>query len=264
MAIPTCYIKSIIQNKAPNWLFCIAYNTSSFIKRNGIYCIPYGRTLKVSNGIETRFASTKTRALTYLGGISERSNYLANVYHLDCIQFNKFDLVVDCGANMGDLYQWFKLRELEIDYIGYEPNPIDFECLKKNVREGSVKNIGLWEVASTLDFFVSTEVASSSFIQPPFYSEILKINTVRLDSEIRNRSIKLLKLEAEGAEPEVLRGALGLLSSIEYISADVGPERGPTEESTRDEVVQYLLSNGFKIEKENIGHRRTILFRKVL
>ena len=44
--------------------------------------------------------------------------------------------------------------------------------------------------------------------------------------------IKLLKLEAEGAEPEILLGGLDKIHLIDYICADVGPERGLSYETT--------------------------------
>ena len=59
--------------------------------------------------------------------------------------------------------------------------------------------------------------------------------------------MKLLKLEAEGAEPEVIRGSLNLLDNIEYIAADLGPERGFNKECTLKEVVNLLLENNFEI-----------------
>lgn len=73
----------------------------------------------------------------------------------------------------------------------------------------------------------------------------------------------MLKLEAEGAEPEVLYGASTVLSNIHYISADVGPERGKFEESTQYEVVEFLSKNNFVIERKN-QFRKTILFRNLL
>ena len=49
---------------------------------------------------------------------------------------------------------------------------------------------------------------------------------MRLDSieSLKNRNIKLLKLEAEGAELQVLYGCKNILNNIEYISADIGFE----------------------------------------
>lgn len=75
-----------------------------------------------------------------------------------------------------------------------------------------------------------------------------------------NEKIKLLKLEAEGAEPEVLEGCGDLLQQIEYITADLGPERGVSQESTLVPVVNYLLAHNFELLE--VGHTRIVgLFR---
>ena len=71
--------------------------------------------------------------------------------------------------------------------------------------------------------------------------------------------IKLLKIDAEGAEPEILMGASKLLHKIKYITVDVGPERGLLEESTDKETTEFLLNNNFTLLYEN-RERQTILF----
>jgi hypothetical protein len=84
---------------------------------------------------------------------------------------------------------------------------------------------------------------------------------VRLDS-ILNSEIKLLKLEAEGAEPEVIIGCEGILSKIGYIAADLGPERGLERVNTLPFVVNFLLSRNFEI-LEFTESRCSILFRNL-
>ncbi len=59
--------------------------------------------------------------------------------------------------------------------------------------------------------------------------------------------MKLLKLEAEGAEPEILAGVEKRLPLIEYISADLGPERGVDQESTAAAAIDYLLARNFRL-----------------
>ena len=44
------------------------------------------------------------------------------------------------------------------------------------------------------------------------------------------KNVKLLKIDAEGYEPEVLKGSLDTFNEIEYISVDYGNERGKEEE----------------------------------
>ena len=52
------------------------------------------------------------------------------------------------------------------------------------------------------------------------------IASKRLDNIFLDKKIKLLKIDAEGSEPEVLNGTLGIIKNIEYISVDCGAERG--------------------------------------
>ena len=136
--------------------------------------------------------------------------------------------------------------------------------MKENVAPSQTLNIGLWYSDGELDFFVASQRADSSFIEPPTYDKIIKVPTKRLDSLLTNKKIKLLKLEAEGAEPEVLYGCEKILDRIEYISADVGFERGVEQTNTLAAVTNYLLSNGFELidfKKEKGKERLTALFR---
>ena len=83
----------------------------------------------------------------------------------------------------------------------------------------------------------------------------------RLDQlSFNTTKIKLLKLEAEGAEPEVLMGSENILRNIEYISADLGPERGSKNEETYPAVTDLLYKNNFSLIKIN-PERPTLLFR---
>jgi FkbM family methyltransferase len=144
---------------------------------------------------------------------------------LQLIPFREGDLVVDCGASMGDLENYFRQNQLQINYVGFEANPHDFICLKMNVGSEKSQNIGLWNQVGSIPFYVNDAFASSSFIQPPEFTEIVNIPASTLSVQFPNQKIRLLKLEAEGAEPEVLEGALEILRNIDYLSADVGPER---------------------------------------
>ena len=57
------------------------------------------------------------------------------------------------------------------------------------------------------------------------------------------------KIEAEGAEPEVLYGLKKKLANIRYISLDCGPERNG--KTTITEVTNFLKVNNFKITVVN-------------
>lgn len=255
-------MRNYVKNSAPIAIFLLSYNLSSILRKNTPTCYKSCRTDKfiINDGKMRRVASTRTRALTYYDGFEARAEEIAKTYFIDKIHFDDGDVVIDCGANMGDLFLWFRLQQKKISYHGFEPNPVDFECLKINCPETNLYNSGLWKEEENLRFYVSTEVASSSFIEPPKYTNIITVSSKRLDSYFKEGKVKVLKLEAEGAEPEVLQGAEGLLPRVQYISADIGPERGPTELSTRDEVVAILANHHFEIAHESVGARKTILF----
>ena len=84
------------------------------------------------------------------------------------------------------------------------------------------------------------------------------------------QNIKLLKLEAEGYEPEVLMGSLKTLKNIQYISVDYGNERGVEQESTKVEVTNYLFNNNFELvadsknRKIGLFQNRSFLWQKKL
>lgn len=245
-------------------LFSLFINFRSVIRGSNMRC-KYDYRLKVfiiSSGDEHRYASVNSRVLTYLNGFNARADYVGDTYMIDLIPFRSGDLVVDCGASMGDLEHYLRQKAPEVSYIGFEANPNDFRCLQMNVGSAKSRNIGLWSHVGSIPFYVNDSSASSSFIEPPEFTEIVHIAASTLSVEFPSQKIRLFKLEAEGAEPEVLEGALNILGNIDYISADVGPERGVNEEETRDFVVNFLLAAGFDLIQQKTGHRKLVLFKR--
>ena len=104
----------------------------------------------------------------------------------------------------------------------------------------------------------------SSILPINNYTEIISIQTTTLDNEIDKiqQKIKLIKLEAEGFEPEILQGLKKYLNSVEYITVDCGFERGIKQESTIAECSNYLLKNNFKMI--NFGAPRMVTLFKNL
>ena len=198
-----------------------------------------------------RFYSDKSRFFwLYRAGIKSRGSFLYNSYCLNKIYFSKSDIVIDCGANAGDLLIELSKYIDQSNYIAIEPNPIDFNCLYLNCPSSKLLNIALGKENDVLDFFISTRGGDSSIIKPKIFSDIKKVNVIKLDSLIINleiKRIKLLKIEAEGYEPEVLLGAKDSLKICEYIAVDGGYERGLKEEQTFTELTNYLIKNGFEI-----------------
>ena len=84
------------------------------------------------------FFNNKIRGIDlYRDGISKRSELIFSSYCLEKISFSKNDIVIDCGANYGDLF--IKLSDLiePENYIALEPHPLDCDILKLNVSHKS-------------------------------------------------------------------------------------------------------------------------------
>lgn len=100
-------------------------------------------------------------------------------------------------------------------------------------------------------------------IKHPFTNQILKVEAKRLD-KLEFRKIRLFKVEAEGAEIEVLMGAEKILKNIDYISADLGPERDMDQKNIIPAVINYLLYKNFElVEAAAPSNRRTFLFKNL-
>ena len=123
----------------------------------------------------------------------------------------------------------------------------------------SCHNIALWKNNETKTFYVSSQSADSSIIKPRNVEKKIKVKAMKLDNFI-NKKVKLLKLESEGAELEILIGAGDKLKLIEFISADLGYERGLKQESTFIPVTNYLYNRGFILVEVN--HKRCVALFK--
>jgi len=172
--------------------------------------------------------------------------HIYDSYMLNQVKFHKLDVVVDCGANVGELYLAFQNKNIEISYFGVEPDKDAFFCLNKNTKTENL-NICLSDKAGVVDFFVDGLGANSSIHKSKSTFDKVSINSDTLNNKFINKKIKLLKIDAEGHELEVLKGGSEVLSNIQYISVDCGPEKGESESITFVDVNNYLSKNGFKL-----------------
>lgn len=195
----------------------------------------------------------------YLNGIKKRALHLAETYHLPPVEFNDGDTVIDCGANYADLFAYFNAIGRKVDYHSFEPAPMEYRCVQLNAPSQHNNQVALSDSQGCKDFFLSSENADSSLIEPAAgHQNKITVSATTLDQYVRGQNIqkiKLLKLEAEGAEPEALQGAIDSLQKIEFIAVDGGPERGVTNESTMEPVTNFLINNGFQMIKVDLENR---------
>lgn len=213
--------------------------------------------IKNFNGSKIYYPNIRfTRILTHQ---KEFLNHLFDSYLLNNINFQDGDYIIDCGSNVGELSLAFEQKGLKVDYLGIEPEPNTYKCLEKNT-ESSNLNICLSDKESKIPFYIDSIGANSSAIKPDTSDTIINVSAKRLDQIIESRNIKLLKIDAEGAEPEVLLGCEGIKQNIDYISVDCGAERGQGQETTFVDVIKIM--NKYNFEIVDINQKRLIILFK--
>ena len=239
-------LKIIFKFRGKN--FCLLYNLISRLLYNGNNYLNHDgeKYILIERNLKWSFLY-EIRGFWYLKGTNYRGKQLHLQYKIQDIKFNSNDVVIDIGANIGDFYLGF---DNKINYYGYEPSPLVFSSLKNNIKNQNLFNLGFSNTLSnTTDFYLSDEFGDSSILQIKNYTKKITIETTTLDKEIAkiNQKIKLIKLEAEGFEPEILQGLKKYLNYVEYITIDCGFERGLDKQSTISECSNYLIKNNFKM-----------------
>ena len=204
-------------------------NMFEFQKNNKKFYYPNRRVLRVVNGYQIKF------------------NLILESYCLKSINFEENDWIIDCGANVGEINLALKEKNININYIAFEPDHETYECLKlNNVESKDLYNLGLSNQNMQRNLYVDNDGGNTSFLD--FGSNNSKmVESKTLDSFDFKQRIKLLKIDAEGFEPEVLEGSFNTLKNVEFVSVDFGAERGVNQETTIVNVNNILLDANFSL-----------------
>jgi FkbM family methyltransferase len=165
-------------------------------------------------------------------------------------------VVVDVGAYIG-LYTVAIARRLGPSgkVIAFEPDPDSFAALKAHVQLNRVSgHVELIQAAASAENGTAPFEAgkhSMSRIAGEQAQDTHMVRAVRLDSVLAGKRVDMLKIDVEGFEEQVVRGASGILESPERaphtIFIEVHPyaweELGVTSES----LLKLLESSGYKV-----------------
>ncbi len=239
-------VVGLLANKTEGKLFCLFIN--KLYKNDGKIFFEKDKYIKETTTNKKIFFPNK-RVLRLVNSYKTQLEKFSKTYFIDEVDFNNGDLIIDCGANIGELSLVLDEKNIDFEYIAFEPDIEVFECLKLNNEQhlSNLYNKGLSDKSTVLNLYLDSAGGNSSFVN--FGSQKSeKVETVRLDEVLRkDQIIKLFKLDAEGYEPEVIKGAINCLKNIKFISVDFGAERGVNQESTIIQVNNLLTSNNFEL-----------------
>jgi len=186
-------------------------------------------------------------------------------YSLDKVPQDVTGAFIDCGANIGELGLVAGARGWE--YHAFEPEQLEADCCDINAFQGKPKcnRLALWSEETILTFYSKPDTADSSVFEQTNIVSKKEIKTTTIDKYMADAGITdiaVLKIEAEGAEPEVLLGAEEALTRAKFVTVDCGFERGLAQESTLVPVANFLLNRNYELVAWDRNWYR-FLFKKI-
>jgi FkbM family methyltransferase len=159
--------------------------------------------------------------------------------------------ILDCGANIGMATLFFKWLYPQARITAFEPDPITFKALERNVSDNNLQNVAVHNAALAheemqLPFHVpETGSLMMSAVAGRAGGRTITVPAKRLSSFITGE-IDLLKLDVEGMEGPILQelAESGKLQSIReaFIEVHHNLEGAP---ATLASVLQILENAGF-------------------
>ena len=163
------------------------------------------------------------------------------------------DVVFDIGAYAG-AFSLAVANEASKVYA-IEPSSENYNCLCKNTAEyDNIERIQkvLLNKEGSVELKLGRDSTDHSVIDidGEETNKIEYIDGTRLDNlsqELDINEIDFLKLDAEGAEPEVLEGAQNV--TVRKVAVDCGAER--QGEKTSAEIKKLLQNRGYTVQSKN-------------
>ena len=159
-------------------------------------------------------------------------------------------LFIDVGSNLG-AYSILASKVVGAKSIAFEPLPNTAKRLHEQLQLNEIEclvtimNCGVGSQSGVLAFTNSEDTRNRVSFKGD-HGEVTQVPVVTLDSVINHASPMILKIDVEGYEHEVLKGAEVLLSSgnVLAILIEVNCEGGYYG-STKEQIHNLIISYGF-------------------
>ena len=202
---------------------------------------------RVINGTDLIRLTPEYRAIT--------ENYEPDVWKHVMEEARIGDVVADVGANIG-LYAIALAKRVGDGgkVHAFEPDPANFQALDQHRHLNQVSALVVpYQVAvAGIDGRVAFEAGRGSESHVSSGAPVSEVDGIRLDSVFAGKCIDILKIDVEGFEEEVLKGASELLSDRargpRIIYVEVHPFAWREFRTTSETLLTLLTDNGYRVE----------------
>jgi FkbM family methyltransferase len=185
-------------------------------------------------------------------------------YALDEIDFSPGDIVIDVGAHVGLVSCYLAKRHPFLTIYAFEPFRENYENLILNLKNNGIKNVLPSNRAITSDgrsFKMKVHSGNTGgatgqtrSVDDPDHTcfEVPSTTLDRVFEENRIERCKLLKIDCEGSEHEILN-TCSVLSKVEYLRGefhinDALRERGCSVEQLIDRCSREIRPENVKVQ----------------
>lgn len=176
--------------------------------------------------------------------------YLLGGYELELVKFISRRLkdggvLVDVGANIGLIALPVAAANPAVRVIAFEPHPGNAHALRENVTANPGLQVEVREVALGAELgrahLTTDDPQQSGWFRISGAGEGIAVSLDTLDRALGNTRVDVMKVDAEGSEPEILRGACRLLAerSIGCLITEVNPGYDVSANTLADYVAGF-------------------------
>lgn len=176
---------------------------------------------------------------------------------IDKINFKNNDIVIDIGANVGITSIYLAKKHPNIKIYAFEPVYFTYKNLLRNLHINNIKNVIPFNLAVskkdiyfTRIYFCKNNSGASSAYHNTNSNKYYHCRCITLDETIKQnniKNIKLLKIDCEGAEFDILYNTDNL-NKIEYITGET--HSYDDKKNNKESLLKYLENY---IDKEKIS-----------
>lgn len=210
----------------------------------------------------------------YLNGVSPLFELTQLVQKI-----SKANTLIDIGSNKGQFSLLVRKYFPDIKIHSFEPQLNELNIQKKILGKKNIDyyNFGLGSEEKVLNFYITKRGDSSSFLKPNLEiiknkiydtNKILGINVKKLDCVMSSNDIvrpSILKLDVQGYELEVLKGASNILKYVDYIITEVSFVEIYNNQVSAKDLNNFMIANKFKLKgKCNLSKLKKKLFQEDL
>lgn len=169
-------------------------------------------------------------------------------------------LILDCGSHIGLSILYFKIHYPSARIISFEPHPLNYEILRKNIENNFLEGVQTYNMAlsdhlGNISFFDYSQKGKlptwSSSTAGPIWSGVLKpqmykVKATRLSSWL-NQPIDFLNLDIEGAELQVLHESAQSLNQVKELAVEYHRTSKNAQVNDFFKIITILKNSGFKL-----------------